>query len=375
MLKDAEEYVLKTENLKAFYTSKKGLVRAVNNISFGIRKGESVGLFGESGAGKTSVALAIMGIFDEVSRFYASAASDPENKKLWEKKDEARKKGLTSKEMGMELPGVEGKILFKGKDLLTLDEEEYRRIRGMEITYVPQGTVKSLNPYTQIGLQTAETLWAHDEDNLLIEREVLRKVLETLDLVEIGDSDLRQFQKPSEFSIGEDQRILLAMALISDPSLMITDEPTTALDVGVQRRILDALEIVRRELELALLLISNDQGLIAETSDRIAVMSAGRIMEFGTAERILNSPGHPFTRAFIMSNPSMEIMRKIREKGLRLRGIPGRPPDMTNPPSGCPFHPRCEYTQDICKTDVPEYREVEDDYWVFCHRFEELPDW
>ncbi|MHA2071776.1 MAG: ATP-binding cassette domain-containing protein, partial [Candidatus Thorarchaeota archaeon] len=199
MPEDTEEYVLKVENLKAFYTSKKGLVKAVNNISFGIRKGESIGLFGESGAGKTSVALAIMGVFDELSRYYASTSSDPDNKRLWEKRDEARKKGLTSEDLGMELPGVEGRIWFKGKDLLTLDDKEFRKIRGMDITYVPQGTVRSLNPYTQIGLQTAETLWAHDEDNLLIEREVLRRVLETLDLVEIGDSDLRQFMKPAEF--------------------------------------------------------------------------------------------------------------------------------------------------------------------------------
>ncbi|MFW9803869.1 MAG: ABC transporter ATP-binding protein [Candidatus Thorarchaeota archaeon] len=375
MPQDADEYVLKVENLSAFYTSKRGLVKAVNDISFGIRKGESVGLFGESGSGKTSVALAIMGIFDEISRYYASASSDPENKKLWEKKDEARKKDLTSKDLGIELPGIEGRILFNGKDLVKLDDKEYRKIRGMDITYVPQGTMKSLNPYTQIGIQTAETLWSHDEDNLLIEREVLRKVLETLDLVEIGDSDLRQFMKPGEFSMGEDQRILLAMALISDPSLLIADEPTTAVDVGVQRRILDALGIIRRELDLALLLISNDQGLVAEISDRIAVMSAGRIMEFGRSERVLNSPGHPFTRAFIMSNPSMEVMRKIREKGLRLKGIPGAPPDMTNLPSGCPFHPRCEYAKDVCKTDIPEYREVGKDYWIFCHRYEELPSW
>jgi oligopeptide/dipeptide ABC transporter ATP-binding protein len=375
MLKNAEEYVLKVENLNAFYTSRKGLVKAVNDISFGIRKKESVGLFGESGSGKTSVALAIMGIFDKISRHYASTSGEPENKKLWEKKDEARKKGLTSEDLGIELPGIEGRILFKGKDLVTLDDKEYRKIRGMDITYVPQGTMKSLNPYTEIGIQTAETLWAHDEDNLLIEREVLRKVLESLDLVELGDSDLRQFMKPGEFSMGEDQRILLAMALISDPSLLIADEPTTAVDVGVQRRILDALGVIRRELDLSLLLISNDQGLVAEISDRIAVMSAGRIMEFGASESVLTSPGHPFTRAFIMSNPSMEVMRRIREKGLRLKGIPGAPPDMTNLPSGCPFHPRCEYAKDVCKTDIPEYREVEEDYWIFCHRYEELPSW
>lgn len=375
MADSIDEYILRIKNLKAFYTSAKGLVKAVNDVSFDIRKGEAVGLFGESGSGKTSVALAIMGIFDRVSRFYASASSDPENKKLWEKKDEATKKGLTSKDLGEDLPGVEGEIWYKGQDILKLDEEEYRKIRGNEITYVPQGTHKSLNPYTQIGEQTGEPLWVHDEDDTMTERFVARRVLETLDLVEIGDTDLRQAMKPDQFSMGEDQRVLMAMALITNPVLLIADEPTTAVDVGVQHRILQAIQVVREELNLSMLLISNDQGLIAETSDRVAVMSSGRIMEFGDAERVLISPGHPFTRAFVMSNPSMQIIRKIREKGLRIRGIPGEPPDLSNPPPGCPFHIRCQEAKEICSNEVPEYREVEKGYWVFCHRYEELPKW
>ena len=371
----SDEPVLRIENLRAYYTSKRGLVHAVEDVSFDVKRGECVGLFGESGAGKTSIALAIMGIFDRVSRYYASASGNEENKRLWELRDEAKKKGLTSRDMGVELPGVEGHIWFEGKDLLALDEEEYRKIRGDRITYVPQGTKLSMNPYMTIGFQTAEPLWAHDEDNQLTERIVLRRVLEVLDLVELGDADLRRLQKPGQFSVGEDQRVLIAMALVTLPTLMIADEPTTAVDVGVRRRILDAIEMAREELGLSMILISNDQGVIAETSDRVAVMSAGRIMEYGPAERVLKRPGHPFTRAFIMSNPTMEVIRKIREKGLVLRGIPGSPPDMTDPPNGCPFHPRCEFATELCKAEIPEYREVERGYWVFCHRYEELPEW
>jgi oligopeptide/dipeptide ABC transporter ATP-binding protein len=370
-----DEVTLKVENLRAYYTSKKGLVKAVNNVSFMVRKGESVGLFGESGAGKTSVALAILGLFERLSRSHSSSAANEENKRLWALKDKARKKGLTSQDMGEDLPGVEGHIWFKGKDLVILDEMEHRKIRGDEITYVPQGTTQSLNPYSNIEEQTAEVLWAHDEAGELKEWEVMKRLLQTLDLVELGDIDLRKEMKPSQFSVGEDQRVLIAMALISHPALMIADEPTTAIDVGLQNRILDAIQIVRDELDLSMLLISNNQGTIARTCDRVAVMTAGHIVEFGDTNRVLNSPGHPFTRAFIMSNPSMELIKKIKQKGLRIRGIPGSPPDPTEPLAGCPFSERCEYVQDLCKEKMPEYREVEKDYWILCHRYEELPEW
>ncbi|MFW9787334.1 MAG: ABC transporter ATP-binding protein [Candidatus Thorarchaeota archaeon] len=370
-----EEVTIKVENLKAYYTSKKGLVRAVNNVSFEVRKGETVGLFGESGAGKTSVALAILGMFDQLSRYYASTAANEENKRLWELKDKARKEGLTSAEVGEELPGVEGHIWFHGKDLVFMEEKEYRKLRGDKITYVPQGTTKSLNPYSNIEEQTSEVLWVHDEDDELREWQVMKRVLQTLDLVELGDVDIRKEMKPGQFSVGEDQRVLIAMALISLPDLMIADEPTTAVDVGLQNRILDAIKIVRDELELSMLLISNSQGTIAETCDRVGVMTAGHIVEFGDTQRVLNNPGHPFTRAFIMSNPTMEVIRKIKEKGLRIRGIPGRPPDLSEPIVGCPFSERCEFVQDICREKIPEYREVEKDYWILCHRYEELPEW
>jgi oligopeptide/dipeptide ABC transporter ATP-binding protein len=370
MTTDDPEVVLRVEGLRAFYTSKKGIVRAVNNISFEVRAGESVGLFGESGAGKTTVALAVLGLFDELSRHYASTAANEENRRLWELRDEARKKGLEYDDLDQELPGVWGHIWFKGSDLRELDEKEYRKIRGNQITYVPQGSTKSLNPYSNIEEQTAESLWAHDEDSELNEFLVMKRVLQALDLVEIGDIDIRKGMKPRQFSVGEDQRVLIAMALIPGPALMIADEPTTAVDMSIQMRILDAIQIARSDMHLSMLMISNNQGTIAQTCDKVAVMTAGHIVEFATTETIMNSPSHPFTRAFIMSNPTMAVIRKIKEKGLRIRG---NPPDPTEPINGCPFKERCEYTQDICREVKPEYREVEAGHWVMCHRYEELP--
>jgi oligopeptide/dipeptide ABC transporter ATP-binding protein len=370
-----DDITIRVENLNAFYSSKKGLVKAVNNVSFTIRRGESVGLFGESGAGKTSVALAILGLFEQISRQYSSSAASPESKRLWALKDESRKRGLTSEEVGEELPGVEGHVWFNGEDLLALDEKELRKIRGDRITYVPQGSTKALNPYSTIEEQTAEVLWAHDEDDLLRDWEVFRRVLNALDLIELSDAILRKDMKPSQFSVGEDQRVLIAMALISNPLMLIADEPTTSVDLGLQHRILDAIQIIRTDMDLSLLLISNNQGTIAETCDKVGVMTAGHMVEFAATDIIMKSPGHPFTRAFIMSNPSMEMIRKIKEKGLRIRGIPGKPPDLTNLPPGCPFNERCEYVQDLCREKKPEFREVEKDHWVMCHRFEELPEW
>ena len=375
MTAEDSDITLRVENLKAFYSSRKGLVRGVNDISFLIRKGESVGLFGESGAGKTSVALAILGLFDDLSRKYSSTAANEENIRLWKLRDAAKRQGLTSKDMGEELPGVEGHVWFEGQDLLTLDEKEYRRIRGDRITYVPQGSAKSLNPYSTFEEQTAEVLRAHDEDNELTDWRVMKRVLQALDLVELGDVDIRKDMKPSQFSIGEDQRVLIAMALISRPALMIADEPTTAVDMAIQLRILEAIQIIRKETDLSLLMISNNQGTISQTCDKVAVMTAGKIVEFGTTETIMNSPGHPFTRAFIMSNPTMDIIRKMKEKGLRIRGIPGTPPDLSEPMVGCPFGERCEYAEPECKSSIPEFREVEKDHFVLCRRFEELPDW
>ncbi|RLI54657.1 MAG: hypothetical protein DRP09_12410 [Candidatus Thorarchaeota archaeon] len=375
MTPDEPEVVLDIRNLRAFYTSKKGIVRAVNGVSLQVKRGETLGLFGESGAGKSSIALAILGLFEGVSRQHSSTAANEETKRLWAKRDEARKKGLTSRDLGEDLPGVEGEILFKGVDLTKLSEKEMRELRGDRITYVPQGTTKSLNPYSNIAEQTGEALFAHDEDGLLTDKQVLHRVIKALDLMELGDAALRKGMKPSQFSVGEDQRVLLAMALITLPDLMIADEPTTALDMAIQNRILAAIKIAREQLGLAMILISNNQATINATCTRVAVMTAGKIVELGPKDEILGSPLHPFTRAFIMSNPSMEALRKIREKGLRIRGIPGRPPDLTEPITGCVFAERCEFAVEKCHTVEPEFEEVQDGHFVMCHRHSELPEW
>ncbi len=373
MSEEKGEYILEVKGLHAYYTSTKGLVKAVRDVSFNVREGEAVGIFGESGSGKTTIALAILGIFEDIAKFGSSSGNE-ENRRLWNERMKVKKKGRSMADVGEDLPGVEGEIFYKGKDLLSLSDKEFRKIRGAEITYVPQSTTRSLNPYTNIGLQTAEALWAHDDDDVLYEREVLRRVLQALDLVELGDVDIRKALKPKEFSMGEDQRILIAMALIMNPAFIILDEPTTALDVGVQHRIMEAIRIMKEKMNLSMLIISNDHGLLADSADRIGVMTGGKLVEFADVVTILKRPSHPFTRAFLLSNPSMEMMRKIREKGLLLRGIPGTPPDLTNTPQGCIFHQRCEYCVDICKEQEPTYREIEPDHWLACHRFGELPD-
>ena len=312
-------------------------------------------------------------MFEQLSRYYASSAANVENKQLWAQKDKARKKGMTSAEMGIELPGVEGRVWYQDMDLLTLKEADIRTIRGGKITYVPQGTSKSLNPTKSIESQTLESLWAHIRDTDTPENEVIMRVLEVLNLVELGDMEQRRFMLPPDFSSGEDQRVLLAMALITKPDLLIADEPTTALDAAVRFKILEAIELSRKELGLSVLMISNDAGLISETCDFVGVMSAGRIMEFADVATIMNSPRHPFTQAFMLSNPNMQMMRKLREEGKKLRTLPGNPPSALNLPSGCPFHPRCEYADNKCKDEVPEYRKIGEGHWIFCHWAEEIP--
>jgi oligopeptide/dipeptide ABC transporter ATP-binding protein len=362
------EYLLKIENLRAFHTSQEGLVQAVNDVSFEIQKGESVGLMGESGAGKSSVALAILGLFERQSRYYASSAKNKENRHLWRLRDKTREEGKTSNEMGVELPGVEGHIWFDDVDLAFLNEKEHRDFIGNRITYVPQGASKSLNPLLTIEQQVLEVFWVKFRDEMRHNAKLSMKVLEELDLVELGDMALRRDMLPVDFSTGEDQRILLAMALISKPELVIADEPTTALDTAVRHKILNVIKRASKELEQSILMISNDPSIIRTTCSKVGVMSSGMMMEFGDTARVMNEPMHPFTQAFLMSNPSFEMMKQMRQRGERLRTIPGRPPSLIDLPPGCPFNTRCSKVEDICKTQRPEYKEVTPGHWVFCHR-------
>jgi len=364
--------LLKVEGLRAFHTSKQGLVKAVNDVSFEIYAGEAVGLLGESGAGKTSVALAILGLFERRSRYYSTVAADGTTKKLWKQKDDARRKGLTSEDLDIDLPGTEGHVWFKGQDLLAMDEDELRKLRGERITYIPQGSSKSLNPTKSVEYQTGEPIAIHHRTK--IDSKVRAKIMEVLDIVDLGDMDIRKDMFPTDFSSGEDQRILIATSLITNPDLVLADEPTTAVDGAVRNKILDAINIARKQIGLALLMITNNSNIVAETCDKVGVMSSGRMMEFGDVATVMKSSRHPFTRVFLMANPNMEMIRIMKEKGRKLQSIRGSPPSAVDLPSGCPFNPRCTYTTDLCRQTVPEFREIEKDHWVFCHHSEDLPE-
>lgn len=353
-----DDVLLRVENLRAYYPSKKGLIRAVDDVSFEVKEGECLGLLGESGCGKSSLALAVLGLFEKIARFEAGASNIPG---LRERFDEE----------GNERSGVHGKVFFRGKELTALPEDELVKIRGEEITLIPQGLGHALNPQYSVGMQAGEPVEIHKEDVRL--PELKKQVLECLDLVQLPDSGTRFVLDPGSFSGGEAQRILIAMSIISGPYLVIADEPTSALDVTIQRQILDVLEMIRDDFDVSTLLISHDAGVIADLADRVAVMYAGKIMELGDAVQIYHEPAHPYTRGLMASYPRIAMMQmKEGKERPRLRGIQGNPPEPTNIPSGCPFHPRCEFAIGQCSTDVPEYREVEQGHFIRCIRWEEL---
>ncbi|MGY5881213.1 MAG: ABC transporter ATP-binding protein [Candidatus Thorarchaeota archaeon] len=354
--------LLVVKNLRAFYPSKKGLVRAVDDVSLTVREGECVGLLGESGSGKTSMALALLGLFEKIAKFSAGASNDPELRKAFAKGIEGE----------VDRPGVQGSIVFRGKEMVGLPNEELVKIRGKQLSLIPQGLGHALNPQHSIGHQTAEPMEIHEEEIRLIEMK--RKVLEYLGIVQLADAGLRFVMDPGTFSGGESQRILIAMALIAGPYMVIADEPTSALDVTMQRQILNVLRMIKEEFDVSLLLISHDAGVIAELADIVAVMYCGKIMESGLAVQMFHNPKHPYTKGLMSSFPTIAMMQMKAGKKPRLRGIPGDPPDLADVPPGCSFHPRCQYAEDICRTEVPEKEETETDHFIRCHRWKEIPE-
>jgi len=355
-----KEPILIIENLKAYYPSKKGLVHAVDGVSLYVREGECVGILGESGSGKTSLALATLGLFERIARFSAGASNDPDLIKSFDKGFEGE----------TDLPGVRGSVIFRGKQLMGLPQEELVKIRGREISLIPQGLGHALNPQHSIGFQTAESINIHQDQIRLID--LKRKVLEYLGLVQLPDAGLRFVLDPSSFSGGESQRILIAMALIAGPYLVIADEPTTALDVTMQREILNLLSMIKEEFKVSLLMISHDAAVIAELADRVAVMYCGKILESGTATEMFHEPKHPYTKGLMASFPTIAMMQMREGKRPVLRGIPGDSPDPAEIPTGCPFHPRCQYAKEICTKEVPPDEEIETDHWIRCHLWREI---
>ncbi len=324
--------LLDVKNLTASLRTEEDLVKIVDGVDLTINEGETVGLVGETGAGKTVTARAILGILQLIG----------EAKPLWK---------------------VEGEVFFKGKDLMKLPEEEMREIRGKQIAMITQNPIASLHPMDMIGYQTGETL---DEYQMAKIEKITKLVVEHLGKVEISDAQKRARDFRHQFSGGEGQRILLAMALIRNPSLLIADEPTSALDVTVQRQILELLKAMKEHFDLAMLLITHNLGVIAEMSDYVNVMYSGKIVERGDVKTIFHKPLHPFTTGLLATIP------RIDQDFFKFEGIPGEPPNPLYPISGCKFHPRCKYAKPVCSRETPELMEIDSNHFVRCLRIDAI---
>lgn len=333
-MENAEE-LLRVKNLRVRFNAKEGTIKIVDGIDLRIRKGETVGLVGETGAGKTVTALSILGILQPIGK----------GKPLWT---------------------IEGEVFFKGRALFGLPEEEMRKIRGTEISFIPQNPIPSLHPIDIIGYQTGEALEEHEEAE---RQKIMELVVEHLGKVEIADAKQRYYDFRDQFSGGEGQRILIAMALIRNPSLVIADEPTSSLDVTVQRQVLQLLKAVKKKFNLSMLMITHNLAVIAEMSNYVYVMYAGKIVEHSDVLTIFNKPAHPYTRGLLASIPGLHVKRGSFDFG----GIPGEPPNPLYPISGCKFHPRCKYAEPICSEKEPELIEMEPKHFVACLRIGEIP--
>ncbi|HEY5046001.1 MAG TPA: ABC transporter ATP-binding protein [Solirubrobacteraceae bacterium] len=308
------EPLLRVEDLRVEFPTEDGVVKAVDGISYEVGSGRTLGVVGESGSGKTVAAMTILGL--------------------------TRAQGAR----------ITGRILFAGRDLLSLEEAELRKVRGNEIAMIFQDPPTALHPLYKIGSQLVEAVRAHQE---VSKAQARKRTIELLGLVGIPDPDKRVDDYPHEFSGGMRQRAMIAMALANEPKLLIADEPTTALDVTVQAQILALLQRLREELGMAIVIVTHDMGVVAEMADEIAVMYAGRIVEAAATEALLGSPEHPYTWGLLRSIPTLEGPRLER-----LEPIPGSPPSLIDPPSGCHFHPRCPYAQPEHARIDPELRPI-----------------
>lgn len=329
-----DEVLLKVEDLHTYFYTYEGVVKAVDGVSFDIKKGEIFGLVGETGCGKSVTALSIIGLIDEPGKI------------------------------------VSGKIIFKGRNLLELSEKERRKFRGKEISMIFQEPMTSLNPVYSIGDQIVELLLLHEEgieDMRKAPKELRekkkKKAIEMLKLVRMPDPERTIDSYPHELSGGMRQRAMIAMMLATKPSLLIADEPTTALDVTVQAQILNILMDMRDKLGISILLITHDLSVIAEVADRVGVMYAGNIVEIADTFTIFKNPKHPYTVGL------MEAIPKITEKKEELKQIRGSVPNLIYPPSGCRFHPRCDYMKPICQKKKPKLVEIEPGHFVACHLY------
>ena len=325
--------VLAIRDLTVEFDTEDGVVHAVTGVSYDLQVGETLGVVGESGSGKSVSVMSMLGLIPVP-------------------------------------PGriVSGEAAYKGRDLLTMSRRELRAIRGGEVAMIFQDPMTSLNPVFTIGDQISEAIMTHRPG--ISDEDARKRAIHLLEIVGVPFAERRYEQYPHEFSGGMRQRAMIAMAIANDPSVLIADEPTTALDVTIQAQIIEVMQAAQRETHAGIILITHDLGLIAELADRVVVMYAGRVVELGDVYTICNSPRHPYTVGLMNSLARLDLDQQ------RLEPIPGQPPSLLTPPPGCAFHPRCTLSQGrvVCRTDVPPLREVRNGavHHSACHFAEEL---
>ena len=318
----AQDPLLEVRDLQTYFHTEEGVARAVDGVSFAVGRGQTLGLVGESGCGKSVSAFSIMRLVpDPPGRIEA------------------------------------GQVLLKGRDLLTLDEEEMRRVRGDDIAMIFQEPMTSLNPVLTCGFQIAEAVVLHQQVPM---QEARVRAVEMLHLVGIPAPEQRIDEYPHQLSGGMRQRVMIAMALSCNPDVLVADEPTTALDVTIQAQILALLESLQESLQMAIVMITHDLGVIAETADQVAVMYAGQIVEHAETQALFARPQHPYTRGLLRSIPRLDDEQE------RLDIIPGVVPDSRAFPPGCRFAPRCPLADAHCRAEMPPLEEIEAGHWVSC---------
>jgi len=317
------EPILELKNYQAHFYTRRGIVKAVDGISFKVHPGETLGIVGESGSGKSVTHLSYLRLLP----------SPP-------------------------LRIVGGEVRFKGKNILTLPDRQLRDLRGKSIAMIFQEPMTSLNPYMKIGAQLIEPLLIHTVMN---KKDAWKKAIAALERVGIPNAEPAMNRYPHEFSGGMRQRVMIAMALTTDPAVLIADEPTTALDVTVQAQILDLLRDIQKDTGMAVVLITHDLGVVAGLADRVVVMYAGHVFEEGSAEDIFYRSAHPYTLALLKSTPRIDVPQGA------LPVIPGMPPDLSRLGKGCPFYERCGYHMDVCVTEFPTSHQFGPEHESFCY--------
>lgn len=321
--------ILSVNNLKTYFQTEDGVVKAVDGITFELKKGETLGIVGESGSGKSVTNLSVMRLIPEP-------------------------------------PGkiVDGDIIFNGIDVRKLSIDDVRKIRGKRIAMIFQDPMTSLNPFLKISTQLMEVTRLHLGHT---KQQAYQHALKMLKMVGISDAETRIDEYPHQFSGGMRQRVMIAMALSCDPELLIADEPTTALDVTIQAQILELIKDLKERMGTSVILITHDLGVVAGMTEKIIVMYAGKVFEQAPTKELFSTPANPYTKGLLKSVPD-----PAHEDGTELYQIPGLPPDVAHLPPGCPFAERCERAEDICRQKYPPFIQINENHWSLCHFAKEV---